>query len=197
MDAHGNEGVSLFKLFALLIIVLTITGLVVGLFNMFYSGASDKANELDSAASAAENALYAQYDGKIVSGKEVKSCAEIYRGREMAIVVKTAKAKDGAAKNYNAVLEVDANGNPSTGPDYAAKFSKEESRITSYGIHYDDNGLVVYNNDLSSMSDKSDPNYVQPNGKFEAKLIQDDNETIVGFYFKQLSSSDGDSTTQP
>lgn len=203
MNDHSKEGIDFFKTFILIIIVLGAIAFVVAIFTNFQSQSIDKASELDATASAASEAIYSNYDNTVVSGKDVTSCADLYKGRDFIIAVITST---GAGSTYfnisnagTALLSSSAqyyyNALPSgatagTAGNYVTVGADRwEGRYTVQGLSYSaDTGLVDQNANYAPMSSKANgETYVKPNGKFHSSLIYDTSTgEVAGFLFQQV-----------
>ena len=135
--------------------------------------------------SQASNARFDSYNQKVVLGSEVENAIISFEGMQYGVVVETLK-NSGSPVNYNAVLE-----------------GSSETDGTGFAKTYEDgdeNGYIVssYNGGeadeikqytkIGNIKKKGGREYIKQDAKFDARLIRDESENIIGIYFKQKSS---------
>ncbi len=193
----GGEGLSLAKLAVFAIILFGVIALCVFIYTTFKgrteSTLDDMSNMLDSAAYAE----FSAFDNQIVSGSEIQSAANLYKGREYMIAVITAGTGNtyysqdsgtmlsGKQYYYNAVPD----GINSNNGVYSGNAITQENGVYSIEqLQRDpDTGMAVQNSNYSPMARKTTPEtYVKSNGRYYANIVVDSNGEIAGFLFQQM-----------
>lgn len=148
------------------------------------------------------------YDNKEVDGSTVISSAKLFQGRDIAIVIHTTAMKQqgmSLAANYGALLTGD--GKASNGASnlpymyndlfYNCTFhdGKRDDNYTinrdtsdKYYIGYlhNTNGLIDHYYNLNLLTEVGNISYVDSSANFNASLIVDKDDNIIGIFFKQI-----------
>lgn len=100
---------------------------------------------------------YTKYDGKTVTGAEVRNALEEFKDAGIAIRILTLKNKAAGGNGEYYFY------------DLKADFTNDDT----------------YDDDISDTKDKAEDNYVNPSGKFVGTILRDPNKSITGIQFTQ------------
>ncbi len=193
----GNESTKLIGTLVLLIVVFGLVAFGVFIFTTFKGKSEAKLDELTSMLDSAELAEFSAYDNQVVSGANIQSVANLYKGREYMVAVITAGGSNnfysqdagtilnGTQYYYNAIPDGITSNN---GVYSGTAVSQEEGLYVIDALQRDeDTGLTVQNSNYAPMARKTDPEtYVKSNGRYYANLVVDSNGEMVGFIFQQM-----------
>lgn len=165
-----------------------LMAIVLGIFGYVQSGLTEKKLTLQNGISNVNNMDIKQYDQKIVDGSTVKTTITGNDGMQLGIIVETVKSgKSGKVYNYGALLSgaTESNYVTSTG-----NFDDNNGQASWYTSSYanGDDGEIIYNTKTNEMDKTGGTGYIRNNAKFDAKLIKNESEDVIGYYFKQRSS---------
>lgn len=193
----GNESTKVIGTFVLLIVLFGLIALAVLIYTTFKGKTEDKLEDLTNMLSSAELAEFASYDNQTVSGTEIQSAANLYKGRDFMIAVVTAGGSNtfysqdtgtmlsGTQYYYNAIPE---GVNPNNGVYSGNAITQAEGIYVIDSLQRDlDTGMSVQNSNYSPMARKTDPaTYIKSNGRYYSNLVVDSNGELVGFIFQQM-----------
>lgn len=101
------------------------------------------------------------YDSMAVSGTEVVNCINKFKNDEIGIIVNTKSTKD---VQYNRTLSASG-----TADKQVYKLGGKST------------------NSVNNAQDVNHANHINPNGRFQGKILRDDNDVIVGIMFTQTN----------
>ena len=184
------------KIGVILIILCSLIATVVALLTVVKNVTREGAIDLQSSLEAMDRMYEDNFNQKVVTGNEVLSALQLNQGTEVAIVVSPGLDDQGRyiLRNYNALLSW-ASANPTGGvlaiKEYTdANFksctlcydSKKQCYVSEY---YKVGTAIQFNNNISKLYRNTEAEYINPNHKYEAKLIKDISGTTIGFFFEQ------------
>lgn len=149
------------------LIVLGVIGVSLFFYRMSKDSASNAAGKFSKINAEMAESDVAMYDETTVSGNEVLNAINKYKSEELGIAVWTKAG--GEATYYNCAIDgLNSNGE----------------------IDDDDKGASLgQKSDASSIQaakTKGLSTYINPTGNFEAHVVKDSNDVVVGLTFKQV-----------
>ncbi|HEX2945643.1 MAG TPA: hypothetical protein VHT96_06785 [Clostridia bacterium] len=141
---------------AAIVITLVLVSLGFLLLNNATGSVNQQVSDMEQQKQEVLDQKYTKYDGKVVSGSEVLSALEEFKDDGISILVKT-KRSTGVGTYYYWML------------------GTSDVITTSSGAI----------DTLDDAKDKTDTTYINPSGKFDAKVLTDTNKAITGISFTQ------------
>ncbi len=187
-------------------IALAIVAVVIIIAFSIFSTAKNTANDgvvgVQDALGAMSDSIYNDFDQKTIAGTQVLSAYNQMNGKPIAIIVKTCK---GNWVNYNALVapftttttSQTASPFQSLAKDAASKqyqssvsyFDKTSSGVEINLVLSADADVskrtVMYNNVVTDMTKSGNSNFITSTAKFNAYLIKDPGDTVIGIVFIQ------------
>ena len=184
------------KIGVILIILCSLIATVVALLTVVKNVTREGAIDLQSSLEAMDRMYEDNFNQKVVTGNEVLSALQLNQGTEVAIVVvKGFDANNtGTLYNYNAVLscvkdtptgmavQVGTFDGSTIGTSKLCFDGKRQCYVAEY---YRVGTAIQFNNNISKLYRNTEQEYINPNHKYEAKLIKDISGTTIGFLFEQ------------
>lgn len=186
----GEDLSSGVKIGIILIILCSIIGTVMSLMAVAKNVTRTGAMQLQSSLEAMDRMYEDSFNQKTVTGNEVISALQLNQGADIAIVV--SEPLDGgkfSLHNYGALLGAiylgSANdfviGNEKVGE---SKFLYYDTKAQSYVADlYTVSTAVQYNNSIANIYKNTTNEYINPNYKYDARLIKDASGTTIGYFF--------------
>ena len=184
ISAQARTGVTVMALAALVAVVLNIMVIA-------QSIVSTGMGTLQSGVDAIKLQEYEVYNNKKITGVQVKSAITLYTTRDNAVVIGTRNSlADNKYYLYGTLLEdtVKAGSVP-----YIASSSFEQASHRIVGQPYflfeykvDSYGQFETYIDTQPVNTNGTDQFVEESGTFEAQLIKNKTNTIVGMRFKQV-----------
>lgn len=125
------------------------------------------------------------YDKRTMKGNEVQAAAKLFSNRDYAVIIKTL-AGGTSWYNYCALLDGTSDGGSDT--PTTSKVSDEDfknDKCISDLSEDSSTGEIKHYRDLSRITSKNKKEYVRPTASFDARLIRNANNEIVGIAFRQ------------
>jgi hypothetical protein len=177
-----------------LIALSVILGVCVSIFAIDKEIINEGVTQVADSLNTVENFAFLDYDNTIVTGTQVLSVLETAERQEVALLVQTKQlAKAPSIGSTVPVVTVMAREKERNYVNYGVCLSDTNElelingRYTGLGVFAtDDNGLVVRNSVLGDTRVKGNIEYVNPNNKFHANLIQDYNNVTIGLAFSEV-----------
>ena len=178
-----NEGI---KIAITAIVIVVIIGLVFGFLYMTLNANARSQERLASNLTDFDKRAFDQYDQTEIAGSQVISAIKQFRDQSIAVLVET-KADPGKVVNYCGTIGA-------TGTTPPAAFSGAASAAIlptngGNGKYVISGSRIVWkesqNYNTQNTVKKSSKEYINPAGKFDANLVYDDNNEIIGVYLKQ------------
>ena len=194
-----------------LIALAAVILLSFGVFSMVKGTANEGVVENQSAVNNFVNLEIETYNDKIVTGRDVLSL--LRSNEDLSIFVHTSKMSEGkylsldkdlsvqcmndlAYVNYGTLLTLSGGGSIDElqtikAGDDLTTFDNSlllvNGVVKSSGAYVvDDNGMLVQNREIGACKNNSTVEYIDVNSKFEANLIKDITDTIIGVCFTQM-----------
>lgn len=188
ISAQARTGVTVMALAALVAVVLNIMVIA-------QSIVSTGMSTLQSGVNAIKMQEYETFNNKRVTGVQVKTALTLYTTRDNAIVIGTKNAlKSNKYYIYGALIEdCTVTG---TGEDRVATIAKDvftQSKHREDGQPYyifeyktDAYSSIEHNDNQKKTTLNGDDQFIEESGTFEAQLIKNKTNTIVGIRFTQV-----------
>lgn len=186
----GEDLSSGVKVGVILIILCSIIGTVMSLMAVVKNVTRTGAMQLQSSLEAMDRMYEDNFNQKTVTGNEVISAIQLNQGSAIAIVVAEPKEDNKLTlHNYGALL-----GAISTGAADGITVGNVQVGDSKY-LYYDDKTQsyiadlfkvgteVQYNYKITNIYKNTEREYVNPNYKYESKLIRDISGTTIGYFF--------------
>lgn len=153
--------------------VILAAGLGLIIFNGVYGQGEKQAQQIMDQTGAFSNAEFSLYDGKIVTGNDVRDAVSKYMYRpQFSIFIETGNNPSGF---YALNLSVE--------PDAVLYDVPSSGNVVGNPTSGTTSGMVT----LNEMRDVSDTDYyVNPSGRFRANIYFDANNEVRLIYFKQI-----------
>jgi len=146
------------------VVLVVIIGIVIAFVNIGYLAAEDSQDTMTAQTASLSEKIYSPYDGKIVSGADILTAAEQFRGQDTGIVIQ-----------YSSSSFVTV-----SGPKIKPNTAWNTGAVYSY---YLSGGKLVYEDYISSLYNVSSDNYINPTAKYQAYLCRNASGTIIGICF--------------
>lgn len=198
-----------------LIALAAIIGLGFGVFSIAKGVANEGVVNVQDNLGAVSESAFADFNQKIVTGTQVMSAYDSFKGKPVCILINTQAMtkevkthKDHATAYvyaiggnnyimYNAMLAASAEGAvPSTkatggnkvpAGDTATMTLKDGIVTTKFGFVIDaTTGKVQFDPNIGGFSKAGNCEFISPSAKFDANLVKDASGTNVGVVFTQL-----------
>lgn len=186
----GEDLSSGVKVGVILIILCSIIGTVMSLMAVVKNVTRTGAMQLQSSLEAMDRMYEDNFNQKTVTGNEVISAIQLNQGSAIAIVIAEPKEDNKLTlHNYGALL-----GAVSTGAADNVVIGNSQVGDSSY-LYYDEKGqnyvadlfkvgtTVQYNYKITNIYKNTEREYINPNYKYESKLIRDISGTTIGYFF--------------
>ncbi len=151
-----EKSMDMVKLGVAILITMILIGFAILAMNSGKDTAQTGINEMDAMSAGLVESKYTMYDGVDIKGSEVLNIIRKFKDDYVGIKVITGKNSGGAWYIYN--------GTESSG---SVELNSE--------IDFD----------LANAQDKSNNEYINPNGKFAGKVYRDGNGSITALIFEQ------------
>ena len=149
------------------LIVLGVIGVSLFFYRMSKDSASNAAGKFSKINAEMAESDVAMYDETTVSGNEVLNAINKYKSEELGIAVWTKAGEEATYYNYK-IEGLDNDGEV-----------EDEKTGASLGKKTDASSIQV-------AKTKGLSTYVNPTGNFEAHVVKDSNDVVVGLTFKQV-----------
>lgn len=153
-----SEGLSMVHLGVMIVLVAAFMSAVLIAFNLGKMNVFTGGEDLASTMIVIENREFERFNYTEVKGREIVSYIESIGEKDFGILVKT----NTSANNYGARISM-MSMNPDGSCFKAANFEPENKNL-----------------DLSGIKDKTSDNYINETATFDAYLILDMNEEVIG-----------------
>ena len=178
-----NEGV---KIAVTAIVIVVIIGLVFGFLYMTLNANARSQERLASSLTDFDKRAFDQYDQTEIAGSQVIAAIKQFRDQAVAVLVET-KADPGRVVNYCGTIG--AAGATAPAPFSGAASATILPADNGNGKYVISGSRVVWkesqNYNTQNTVRKSSREYINPAGKFAANLVYDDNNEVIGVYFRQ------------
>lgn len=171
-----RETSSMVTMGVVLIILAALIAIGFHVFSTAKGTASDGETTVNENVQAVGNSVYSSYDQKVVTGTQVLSAYENFKGKPIAIVI-TTTAASGTPTNYNAKLK-----------DVSSDKTVNGYYTTTSGFATTDNE-VEYNYNTAALYKAGNSEYVPSTSRFNAYLIKDSTGSdVLGINFVQVNN---------
>lgn len=149
------------------LIVLGVIGVSLFFYRMSKDSASNAAGKFSKINAEMAESDVAMYDETTVSGNEVLNAINKYKSEELGIAVWTKAGGDNEKTFYNYGIAELNDANPSDSENIKLGEKSDASSI-------------------QAAKTKGLSTYINPTGNFEAHVVKDSNDVVVGLTFKQV-----------
>lgn len=159
-----NNASTALKVAAGIFLTIALITIVVILFISAQEATKTAQNNFSDIQTELSQASFTVYDGTTISGAQVTNALRKFKDKEQfGIQVKTGKTMPSGGTWYGNTLDVNLNSN-----DYGSVLGNGVNKGIEYTLK------------------ESDPQYVNPSGKFKASIVKDKSNVVRGILFEQL-----------
>lgn len=189
ISAQARTGVTIMALAALVAVVLNIMVIA-------QSIVSTGMGTLQSGIESVKLQEYEVYNNKRVTGVQVKTALNLYLTRDTAILVGTKNSLgtsgSGFYFNYGALVTGSTAGTDASHNIYKLNASTlngyKQAGVAWYVTEYqtDTYSVIQHHDDIKCTTLNGDNQFIEDAGTFEAQLIKNKTNSIIGIAFKQV-----------
>jgi hypothetical protein len=162
------------------IVCCIVISMVMGIVFIVNSSSEKEEERLYATMTKVQNDYYRAYDGTTVSGQKVIGAIQQFSRTDTAVLISPLDTTE--AHIYTRSIQ------RSYGANIDKIIADSEIADARFVLTPANNENLITSKDLT-VDIKNTATYVNPAGKFEAKLIHDANGTIIAIYFKQIPNN--------
>lgn len=181
----GSEIAEGANLLLVLVLISMVMAIVITVMSVIRLKASEEVTKFQNGVSTLSESDFDEYNQKPRTGTDILTAVNKYDGLDIGIVVETIKSgKSNKAYNLNALLKGASDGNYEVSTsNFDDNNGADPYYISSYAGS--DGDPIVRNTNTAAIEKNGGTYYVRPTAKFDAKIIRNESEDIIGIYFKQ------------
>ena len=175
-----------------LMFAAAVLAAAIGIFIIARVFLNNSLNDVTDQINVANNSSYSDYDQTVVSGSQVSSALDNFKGKNTAIAILTTATKEGNGTPLTTAPSIGGSSDIAKALQYNAHFESGVSIEFKNGSYIVDkafkttDGLVDFNHDYAGIKKFGNPEYIPQTARFQAYLIKDTSGTIMGMVFKQI-----------